>query len=525
MARGHEELYSRLETRDRLPADYITRAEEIPCGWTEPPERLLTSYRSFFLRSANADEQKNLTYLARMRPRRLDFEPYGVAYGGAFIYPLGAYYATLSVFQLLTVTSDLRAYFRDIRKMARVFLAGRAFNVLCFLCCALALYRIGCASGSSAEGLFSALFFLVSPVACLVEHTLNPYGWATLWFLMGCRWIQAYLASGARQDLLKGSAAVGLCVGSTPAFWPTAFLLSAPVFFARRHGHGLAEAAVRTTQAMAGLGAVFVLTNPYLFLRFDKYAYELVYVLQAFPFSLTPGRLWAFLADFLVRNWGGVLTSAALAGIGTTLMMRGSSPLGRLFSATFLAGLLQLAGHTSDFTHGRHFLPFFALGSLAAGNLLWSRFPARLRGAAWALSAALLLDSGSISASYLWNFHLEARHKSTRLEAGRWIGAHVSQGASIGLVAPPQPSDTPPFRFERHALVLFERPDQLRGRQLPDYVVLSELRASQELKAFLGRHYREAAFFRPRRLLPWVPVRGLYALANIELGVYQKLPL
>ncbi|MFH1724570.1 MAG: glycosyltransferase family 39 protein [Elusimicrobiota bacterium] len=521
MAEGRGELYQRLERGDRIPADLITEAVVIPRGWRLPPDRLLSSYRSYYLRSAYADEQKTLTFLSRMRPRELDFEPFGVDYGCAYLYPIGAYYAALAAVRALRVTSDVTVYFRDVRRMARIFMAGRLFNVLCFMGCVVLLCALGRSVGGRPVGLAAASFFLLSPVVCSMQHLLNPYGWAALWFLVACWRLQPYLEHGTRRDLLVAGAAVGLSVGSAFAYWPAALLLTAPLFRTSSSGRGWGQALLETAEAAAAAGVVFMATNPYLFLRFEKHVTQLVWILHNDPFTFSLAGLRAFLSEYLVLNWGHALTPAALFGVAW-LLWRGEERSDRLFAAVFLFGLLHLAGREKvDFARGRYFLPFFALGALFAARVLWGPLARRSRGAAWALTALVLLSSGTISASYLHNFAREARGRSTQLRASRWIAENIPPGSTVGLVAPPQYSDTPPLRFDQYDIVLFAEERHLKGRSLPEFVVASAPRARERLADFLERYYEKAAAFEPERLLSWVPVHGKYTMANIEITVFQ----
>jgi hypothetical protein len=57
----------------------------------------------FKLYSIEVDEVTNVIALARIRPRALQFDPFYYQYGGAYLYPLGAWYLLLSKFGVITV--------------------------------------------------------------------------------------------------------------------------------------------------------------------------------------------------------------------------------------------------------------------------------------------------------------------------------------------------------------------------------------------------------------------------------------
>lgn len=528
LAEGRTELYRSLEAAGRLPVDYITEAVRIPGGWTTPPERLRNSYRSYFLRTAHPDEQKTLTYLAHMKPRRLDFEPYGVDYGGGYVYPLGAVYGVLGALRIVRVSSDLTVYLADVSLMARVFLAGRILNVLCFALCGLLLFRFARRSWGAAAGAAAAFFFLSSPVVSVVTHTLNPYGWATAWCLLAFGWFKDHLdgdgdGPASRAALRKGAAAIGACIGCSFAFIPVGALLLAPLF-ASGAGRKRGEKLFLAAEAAAVAGAVFVALNPYLFLRFEKFTGQLVFLATAFPYSLTPRAFAGFIGRFLMPNWGVLQTVAGLAGVAYLLVSAGRSRMDRLLGAVFCLAFLNMGGRMEDLSHGRHFLPFFAIGSAAAAGLLWERTAGRRRPLAWVLSAAVFLDAAAVSASYLRNYAQEAAGRSTRSEASRWIAGNVPAGSSVGLLQPPQYSETPPFRFDRHELVLFGAPEQLQDLPLPDFVVANEAFVQGRFAPFFASRYEAAAAFRPRRLFPWIPVRGVFTMSNLEFVVLRRRP-
>lgn len=524
LADEYRGLYERLERNRRLPVDYIEEAVDIPGGWTFPPERLLDSYRSFFLRSENPDEQKNITYLAHLRPWKLRFEPYGVGYGGAFIYSLGAWYAAAAALGAVRVTSDVHAYLDRPELMADVFVAGRLFNVLAFAGCAVLLASMARGLGGACLGWLTGMLWLCLPVTAVVSHTLNPYGWAGFWAFMGLRWLLRYLDRREEIDFLKASAGLAMCVGSSIAFWAIFLALPMACLIGRNIGR---EGGKLLLKAAAVSGAIFFLTNPYLFLKFRVYQGELSYLFFGFPFEPS----WRTMRDFLFRFlWFNMGPGGALLAVGGGLYwacMPGTDGRLRLLSCLFLLGAFQLAMRLSDPAHGRHFLPYMGAGCLVAAytmvRLQATRAARRLGAMGAAAGCAAVLGSGAaVGAPHLWNMKLETRGVSTRLEAARWIQDHVPPGSSIGLVAPPQPADTPPFHMERYRLVLFETPAQLAFLELPEHVVLAEGRTGPEMETFLEANYRNVYSAHPRKLLPWVDVVGTNSLANARMEVWRR---
>jgi hypothetical protein len=131
--------------------------------------------------------------------------------------------------------------------------------------------------------------------------------------------------------------------------------------------------------------------------------------------------------------------------------------------------------------------------------------------------AVVFVDCGLRSWVYLQNFHIDAGPCSTRAQAAEWIDAHIPVGATVGLARYPQPAHTPPFRYDRYRLVIFERPEFLTPRQRPDYVVFDE-QSRGDMPALIRSGYELAQSFASYQLA-WAraeegafPNEGFYIL-------------
>lgn len=518
LAESWKDLYAKMEKNNRMPIDSLMETVEVRGGWSFPPTPLLNSYRSYFLRSANADEQKNLTYLAHMRPRELNFEPYGVGYGGAYLYPLGVWYAAATALRAVHITPDIRYYMEDPARISAIFKTGRLFSVVSFIACAVLLSCLRHGPDGTGMGLFAGLFFLSLPASIIVSHYTNLYGWACLWCLVGFRYLFHYLDSGKDGDLLRAGAALGMCCGSSIAFVSILAALPLACLLRIRSGaHAKRQTAALAKAALAAGFTVFI-TNPYLFLRFRMYHSELAYTYYGFPLSPSLRLTTDFLLKFLTFNMG-ALASVSIVGTALFLAMRmQAAAQSRLVAWMFLLGYAQLSMRMADPSHGRHFLPYIGLGCLLAAELLSCVARSFGRLPALALAAILLFDSGSTGISYLWNMGLESGGNSARLQAAHWINEHVPEGRSIGLTGRPQPYNTPPFRFDRYTLVLCAPPRSPKKERLPDYIVLNDV---ERFPDSLMAQYRRIQAFPTPRLLPWVPVPS-HPMINLGFEIYKR---
>jgi hypothetical protein len=195
----------------------------------------------------------------------------------------------------------------------------------------------------------------------------------------------------------------------------------------------------------------------------------------------------------------------------------------------FLAGLAMMttvAGVTAV-RQVRYFIGFLAVGQLLAGraaaDLLQWRSPRRpwLVGAL-ALALANLALAGT---TYAYNFHADAGDRSTHVESGAWIEAHVPPGSSIGLLRLPQPSNAPYFRYDRYDLRFIERADLfavLPPAELPSYLAVTSPDYDERpaLQPNLSRYVRAAVFDRPR-LVPWIGIDPTATTADPLIEIYR----
>lgn len=504
------------------PITYVQDVETVAPGWSFPPPNLLNSYRSLLLQSENPDEKKSFIILGRMRPWRLGFEPLYVFYGGAYIYPLGAFLAAASLTGAVALVPSMEHYLMRPDDMGALYLAGRLFIVLFHLGALWLLYDIGRKVTSARAGLWGAALYALAPVVAVNTHLLKPHPYAAFWILAALR--QALLArrSGAGRDYLLMGAFCGMALGSS--FTYGLFCVIPALVWLERRLSGAATRAEtgRAAACLAAAAAVFAITNPYFAASPLRYAWDLTYYAPE-------GGSWTLssLVSLLGEGWAGAVGPVAYActGAGFLAALRRGGETRRLawMLAALFALLWLLFGRFYAFGLSgggiRYYYPLIGLGCVLAGDFL-ARLSERRPALAGALLAAALLDGGLRSGVYLENMRRGAGAASTRRQAADWIEANVPAGSTIGLTRYPEPAHTPPFRYDRYTLVIFDRPERLDAAGLPGHVVAAE-ENRRPFEEWAGGRYRLAGSFLPVNL-GWARPTDPQFYANAGIFVYER---
>lgn len=459
------------EVRGEEPVTYVKGVEEILPGWAWPPDKLANSYRSLLVRSEHPDEQQLFVILSRMRPWRFDFEPLYLHYGGGFIYPLGVFLTTAKLLHAARLVSDLSYYLLHPEDMARLYLLGRIFVLLFQLAALWVLYDLGRRLSGPLTGFCAAAFYCLCPFVVAQSHTVKPHPYSGFWMLAAVRYLFLAHEDGMQRQYLLAGLCLGMAAGANSSF---AFLAGLPllVWALRRWGPARSRAGLRDAiLAMAVVGVVYVVTNPYVFLATRDFLWETT----VFPPRARHlgGNLASILGPWAAAGMGPMLYLLCVAGVVSALVR--PDPKRRMLALSSVCGfgiawlvLAKLWGWL-DASGLRYFMPFFALACLMGADLICAAVASRWLKAI--VLVAVFADCGLRSWVYLENFHLDAGPHSTRAEAADWIDTHIPAGATVGLERYPQPAHIPPFRYDHYHLVIFEKPEFLKPGQYPEFLV------------------------------------------------------
>ncbi|MEK7382977.1 MAG: glycosyltransferase, partial [Elusimicrobiota bacterium] len=260
---------SHNEMRADEPRTSVQGVVEIAPGWTFPPDELVNAARALLTQSVNPDEKKSFIILAQMRPWRLEFKPLYAQYGGAFIYPLGAFLGVAHLLHLARLTPDLAYYLAAPEAMARLYLLGRFFTLFFHLGTLWLLYELGRILSGRRTGTVAALLWALAPVAIVNVHVLKPHPVAAFFFLAGAFCVVRAVEEGRWVDYLLAGLGMGLAAGGSLAL---GYGLAAPLIARACRREGPWRAPLLGTAV--GL-AVVIVTSPFLVFSPRDFAWEL----------------------------------------------------------------------------------------------------------------------------------------------------------------------------------------------------------------------------------------------------------
>jgi hypothetical protein len=397
--------------------------------------------RRYLTGSCSADERQAYVPLARMDPLHGDLNPRGSPYGGAFLYPLGAFLLLLRAASVLHLSPHVSHYIavpRDIRDM---YIAGRLFSLLPFLAILILLALFGAAIGKPRVGTIAMLTWALSSMPQNQALVTKPHVWAAFWVLLGV--FLLFRSTGGlrpRRSVLLSACCLGIAAGSSA---PTLImLLLIPLLF-YRDGRITGRVLV---SALLLSGFTVLVTNPYVVLTPAQYLVTLLHYGSATGYGYAmPGMRKSLAAtrDMFVRGF-----AFPLGIIGGLALLRTVTTGGRFWSRlaiVWIAGFVALAVFTGETRYGLFLGPILCLyvGRGLDWMLARPRFERHWAGrlaltgffCPGALLSALFLSSVVFSGNW---------EEPTR----SWVTtAHLEQATSIALLGHPEPETLPPLPF------------------------------------------------------------------------------
>jgi len=400
----------------------------------------------FKLYSVEADEVDNIIALARIKPAQGQFDPKFYQYGGAFLYPLGAWYFALSKLGMVDV-APLDQLLAHPQTMDRVWIAGRTFVVTAFAASAFLLFLMLLEVASTPVALTALAIYLFCPASIMFSEVIKPHWYALIWIngalLIVVRAFTRGQLTLASEFLL--AAALGLAVGSVVTNSLMAVLIWCALALLAIRGKARLIALIRVP-AIAGF--VFFLTNPYYFLNWQAAQVERAAAGAWFNPSLDPATLLMFFYNSLFSGFGIVLTVLMLAAMVWHLL-RGPNGIRFLVLAIAMPILAIAILTTSIATWSVNFryIPYV----LPAALLLLALAKWRHQGLTIGLCAlATLAQAAPLKLAY---FDENSDTNSTRRSAAAWIDQNIPKSDAICVGTETLvPYDVPPFRFDQYKI-------------------------------------------------------------------------
>ncbi len=477
----------------------------------------LRGVRRFLLGSCAVDERKPFIALARMDPKRLDFDPRGFMYGGAYLYPLGFILKVAEVLRLTTLTADSEHALTHPRDVAVLYLAGRALGVAAFLGIGLLLVRLCAILQRPQAGTLALFAWCCSTLAINQALVAKPHLLAAFFSLLGLMQLLRFQQNASRRSLVWGGVFMGLAAGSS--FPAAAMWLFVPVLIIGAHSNR------RMLPDLAlGLGCAagaFLITNPYVVINPD-------------PFRVT---LWHHGAS---SGWGyAVLSLAKLKvfadamgarGFAFPLSIAGTGAL--IFAIVKCQGALRLIAGTglllmvilgSTISNPRILLflgPVFCLFSgIGLAWLSGSMRSARMAFVVAAIPCLAALPQLGLAAR---DFIDDAHWYRPTLE---WVRASgMTESTTIGIFDRPEPSNHPPFPFLRSRVVNLD--EYADPSHPPDLVILGNFADDRARWAShpLRRGYRLRSELGYRRSMEIGLAFRMRSESRTAGWVYERVP-
>ena len=455
----------------------------------------------FKLYPIEVDEIYNVMALARIKPAQFQFDPHFYLYGGAFLYPLGAYFAALSKLGALSIGS-LDHMLADPQAINHVWIAGRAFVLLAAAISALLFYFTILQFAPPPIALLGLTIYLFSPATIMYSQVLKPHWYALVYgnaalLIMARAFVQKHFSRTSEMML---GIALGLAVGSVSTFALFAILVwGALLYFYWRGGMHWRTLILIPAVAIV----VWLITNPYYVLDRQALMDEVAAHPEAYTPRLTFDVLLSYLQNSVLAGFGAVLVLiffaialrdfARPASIGVR-----SLAIGIVIPIVVMAALLAPEQDVyANFRYIPYLLPLMVV-FLAVQ-------PLRYHKALLAMAAAgAIIQAIPLKLAY---FDENSDTNSTRLAAASWIDSHVPLDDTICISTETAPYAVPPFRFDRYKINRLD----CKWRVQVEGLIQTEL---------TGDHWSIARQFRPRLSPAVFPL--VWGNINPKITIYRK---
>lgn len=480
------------------PVDFSSAVERLHNNTVVNPTNELTDDQNtwlvrYKLYAITADEMVNLMALSRISPTHLAFDPHFYVYGGAYLYPLGAWYGIgylLGFFPLPTVQTLLDN--PDV--VDALYIWGRVFVLLVFTISAWVLYKTFRRLYRSPTSLALLILYLAAPGSLIFSLVMKPHWYGLVWAaLVLYTMVSVFSAHKAdwRRIFFLGLV-TGLAVASSTAYAPFFIIVFGALVVAWKKSYLTLRQLVNVPLVAL---LVFIVTNPYIILNYSAYKADSAALLGWYTTWSSVTAIGLFIKNSLVAGFGVAGLLALGAAVGDIVHPRS---LLRTGMALALVGPVVVFGvitsTVSYWNDAYRLIPFFLpLALLYIGRVYLFKYLA---------IAALLTVCLSIPLLLAYRDEGNPRY-STRMRAVAWIEASLPHGTA--LCSQMVPYNSVPFDFTHYVVNRDCAYDIEVHHQITTSPVVGQL----------------VAEFKPRLYSFWWPL--VYGKANPRVTI-TKLP-
>jgi len=481
------------------------------------PEEIVGSLRSFFLGSYIGDETWTISIISRMNPKKLDFNPKTMQYGGAYIYLLCLIAGVSHLLGFISLSPDISYFFAHPEAVARLFLVFRFLSALSLVATATLLFWVVKKFYDARTALLASALLYLSPTVIIYSHVAKPHIYAMFWVLLSFYFAVRILQNDDKRYYVLGGISSGLAVGTIF----TSGLIFLSLLFAEylKRGKVLKIFNKNILLSVTCLTAVFLVTNPYAvfsnLMLSTSASMDSTYNLGAFKFSGIMDTVNMFFSGAI--NW----TYVPLIILGVAAVFRSASKLEYLLlftTAELVFVNVFILRHAGVFCSA---VPFIAIicglavrwlcsnGKLVKAGLIYLMFVLTISG--W--NAFMVLNA------FCGKPHL--------MTAGEWINSNIPKGSTIGLGRCEYiiPANYPYMRFLDYGVYLVDYDFfPADGAYIPEYAValyfnVGPVNLAERLKKF---YVIEKEFLNPRNIMQKIVHDCAYPYIQPDVRIYRR---
>ena len=424
-------------------SDTFTLADEknivaSPSGIKESKDKW---YMRFNLYTVQPEENANIKALARIKNDPKNFDPAFYAYGGAYLYSLGAWYFIIDKIGIIDIKS-----FHELLKvpdnMDEIYISGRFFVLLLFTLSGLVLFYTISKIANSTYASLCLILYLATPISLLYSVVLKPHFYALFW----CNLSLLILCNSLNTKYLSSSmiALLGICVGMAVGSVITFSLFSlfvgfVLIFFYKRSYVSFNKLSLFIIVALA----TFIATNPYIIVNYEGFALERSAMKDWFFLSFEPIYLIRFIKNSILPGIG-FITGTFFLLLFAKHIFSGrdfNSKLIPLFLLSCIFFIAVITPSISTWHINYRLIPYFL--PIALIYFAYT-YPNKIK-LLFLMTILTIFQSIPMHLAFIDENNPD---NSTRIQASNWINNNIALGENICLVSETlSPHEIPPFNF------------------------------------------------------------------------------